>query len=212
MKVKKIKTIRRIETPSESHDISLAKNFNFFANGVLVHNCTSLYSDGYFHARSVSSRDHPSRHWVKSLHGSISWMIPEGWRICGENLFAKHSIFYKDLKSYFYVFLILDQDDNVLSWDDTVDFCRSLGLETVPVLYRGMYDEDVVKSCYSPDSCILGGEQEGYVVRSVDEFYLDRTQDHFGEKLAKFVRADHVQTSDNWLHQTIIPNLLTNGM
>src|SRR3954452_15840523 len=51
---------------------------------------TTLYQDG-LHARSPDSAHHPSRAWVKSLHGRISEHIREGFRICGENVFARHS-------------------------------------------------------------------------------------------------------------------------
>ena len=66
---------------------------------------TTMYPD-HIHARSIDSRHHPSRTWVKSLHGSIAHLIPQGWRLCGENLYAQHSIAYEGLKSYFYLFSV----------------------------------------------------------------------------------------------------------
>lgn len=61
---------------------------------------TTLYRDG-LHARSLDSAHHPSRAWVKSLHGSVASAIPEGWRVCGENMYARHSLGYDDLDSWF---------------------------------------------------------------------------------------------------------------
>lgn len=52
--------------------------------------CTTLYKD-YSHARSLDSNHHPSRDWVKRFHSEIAHNIPEGWRVCGENVFAKHN-------------------------------------------------------------------------------------------------------------------------
>ena len=43
-------------------------------------NC-SMYRD-HTHARSLDSRHHPSRNWVKRLHASIAHEIPVGLRIC----------------------------------------------------------------------------------------------------------------------------------
>ena len=37
---------------------------------------TSMYSD-HIHARSLDSQYHPSRSWVKGLHGSIKYLIPD---------------------------------------------------------------------------------------------------------------------------------------
>src|SRR3546814_8478297 len=59
---------------------------------------TTLYRD-YIHARSVDGRSHPSRDWVKQFRSGIAADIPEDWRVCGENLFAKHSIHYTALRS-----------------------------------------------------------------------------------------------------------------
>ena len=109
---------------------------------------TNIYPD-HFHARSIQSKDHPSRHWVKSLWVQIRKDIPDGWRICGENVFAEHSIHYKRLSTYFYVFGIWDQNNWCLTWDDTIDVCENLGLQTVPVLWIGIWNEQKVKSCYT---------------------------------------------------------------
>ncbi|QHY97541.1 hypothetical protein SSPS47_20775 [Streptomyces sp. S4.7] len=62
---------------------------------------TTLYRDG-LHARSLDSGHHPSRAWVKALQGRIGGLIPDGVRVCGENMYARHSIPYEDLESWFY--------------------------------------------------------------------------------------------------------------
>ncbi|GEB34530.1 MULTISPECIES: RNA ligase family protein [Brevibacillus] len=163
---------------------------------------TSLYRD-YLHARSIDSRDHPSRHWIKMLHGSIAHHLPPGYRICGENVFAKHSIFYEELSSYFYLFSVWDDRNVCLSWDDTLEWAELLGLQTPPVLYRGPWDEEKVRACYTRQS-VFGGEQEGYVVRLTASFaYAD-----FKYSAAKFVRKNHVQTDQHWMAKAVEPNQL----
>jgi hypothetical protein len=61
----------------------------------------SGYPDGYTHARSLDSRAHPSRDWVKQFWSSRHYRLGVDLRVCGENLFARHSIAYDDLPSYF---------------------------------------------------------------------------------------------------------------
>lgn len=78
--------------------------------------CTTIYRD-FIHARSIDSRHHSSRAWVKGLQARLALDIPEGWRVCGENLYAKHSLHYSELESYFYVFAIWDENNRCLSWD-----------------------------------------------------------------------------------------------
>jgi hypothetical protein len=47
-------------------------------------------------ARSVDSKDHPSRNWVNGFWNQLKYDLPVGLRICGENVYAKHSIHYKN--------------------------------------------------------------------------------------------------------------------
>lgn len=161
---------------------------------------TTLYRDG-LHARSIDGVTHESQSYVRQLQGSIGHLIPEGYRICGENLFAQHSIGYSNLSSYFMVFSVWE-DEKCLSWADTCEWSALLGLETVPVLYSGVYDRNIIESCFKPNR--EGDQQEGYVVRIFGSFMLDK----FHQSVAKFVRANHVQTDKHWKIQKIIKNEL----
>lgn len=152
---------------------------------------TSMYRD-HIHARSIDSPGHPTRAWVKNLWGSIAHDIPHGWRVCGENMWGRHSIEYNDLESFFYVHSIWDEKNNCLSWDETVEWAKLLGLITVPCFYYARYDEAIIKGMWSPrlqDIC------EGYVLRIADAFPMNE----FQFKVAKFVRPNHVQTARHWL-------------
>lgn len=163
---------------------------------------TNMYRD-FIHARSLDSNNHPSRNWVKGLWGSIRHNIPENWRICGENLYAKHSIFYDYLSSYFMVFNIWNENNICLCWDDTIDWCTLLGIEHVPVIYRGVFDIDYIKNIK-----IDSVKQEGFVIRLAESFHFD----DFSKSVVKFVRKNHVQTDEHWMSQPIYPNKLKNNM
>jgi hypothetical protein len=165
---------------------------------------SSLYND-HLHARSLDSKDHPSRHWMKQFHGQIRADIPDGFRICGENLFAKHSIFYNSLPSYFLAFSVWN-DKKALSWEETLEVCLLLNIRTVPVLYEGIWNEEEIKKCWTGKSN-YGQEQEGYVVRLASSFYLD----DFEKSVVKFVRKNHVTTSKHWMTEELIPNQLHNA-
>jgi len=95
-------------------------------------------------------------------------------------------------------------EDNIcLSWDETVAYATKLGIETVPVLYEGLFDEVKIKRTFTGKS-IFDGEQEGYVIRNVEAFHYD----DFQYNLGKFVRPQHIQTSEHWLKEEMIPNKL----
>ncbi|MGG2057147.1 RNA ligase family protein [Lysinibacillus pakistanensis] len=191
-----------------THDDKVAKNVNHFLGKEVVvtekldGEGTTLYRD-YMHARSINSANHPSRHWVKTFHAGFAYRIPNDWRLCGENVYAKHSIYYQALTSYFYLFSIWNEDNICLSWDETITFAAELGIETVPVLYRGIFDEEKIKRTFTGIS-LFDGEQEGYVIRNAGSFHYD----DFQYNLGKFVRMDHIQTSEHWLQEEVIPNRL----
>ena len=159
---------------------------------------TSIYKD-HIHARSLDSKNHVSRNWLKNFAQNFQQDIPEEYRLCGENLFAKHSIHYKNLKSYFYLFSVWNKEI-CLDWDSTIEWASLLGVEVVPVIYRGLWDEKIIRDLYSEK--FLDNEMEGYVVRSTDSFSID----DFSTNVAKFVRKNHVQTEDHWMNQEIIKN------
>lgn len=161
---------------------------------------TSLYPSGRCHARSIDSANHPSRNYVKAYWRERAHLLPHGWRVCGENLYAKHSIHYTDLKAYLYVFSIWTEHNTCLSWEETKEWCELLDLVHVPVIYEGKYDENAIKSAFKQHK----DTHEGYVIRSVNTFHYDDAN----KNLAKYVRKNHVQSDEHWMFQEIIPNIL----
>jgi len=162
---------------------------------------TTMYRS-YIHARSPHYTPHASRDWVRRLHAEIRHEIPEGFRVCGENLYARHSVGYNALPSYFLVFAIF-QEDMCLAWDAVLEWCQMLGLVPVPELYRGPWDETTIRACWRGCSA-CGPEQEGYVVRNAASF-----QSHdFQLNTAKYVRPGHVTDDEHWMNKPVRPNLL----
>lgn len=161
---------------------------------------TSLYRDG-FHARSLDSRHHPSRDWLARFHSTFAHDIPDGWRICGENLYARHSLGYDALPSYFMGFSVWDETNTALSWDDTLEFFALLGVTPVPelVAYRGVFDEARLKALAAT---LDVQRHEGFVVRRAGPIHFDA----FSQSCAKWVRREHVQTDTHWMHQAVVPN------
>jgi hypothetical protein len=156
---------------------------------------TTLYADG-LHARSLDSAHHPSRAWVKALQGRVGYAIPAGWRVCGENVFARHSIAYGELASFFYAFSVWD-GDRCLDWDATVRFTRRLGVPVPPVLWRGVFDERALRALRLDTE-----RQEGFVVRTAEGFEAAA----FATRVAKWVRRGHVATDTHWMHAAVVPN------
>ena len=166
---------------------------------------TTMYQD-YMHARSLDGRNHASRNWAKNFWGQICGDIPEGWRLVGENLYAKHSIAYDALPTYFMGFSIWNNRNECLSWDDTMDLFTLLGVTPVPVLYDGLYDEKAIRALY--DAKKDWDTREGYVIRLASTF----SYGEFRTSVAKFVRKGHVQTAvHHWQFQQLVPNGLAHA-
>jgi RNA ligase len=161
---------------------------------------TSMYPNA-FHARSVDGRNHPSRNHAKAKWAEFCGDIPEGWRICGENLYAEHSLPYDDLPSYMMAFSVWNRSV-CLPWDESLEWFELLGLDHVPVAYDGIYDEAVIKAiCLKSDR----DKVEGFVLRKAAAFNYGA----FRTSVAKYVRKNHVQTAKHWAYgQRIVPNKL----
>lgn len=192
-------------TGNTAGDKTLENTDHFIGREVVVTEkmdggCVTLYRNK-IHARSLDSVNHPSRNWVKNFWGQIRHKIPQDIRICGENCYAKHSIHYTKLPAYFLGFNAW-KDNECLSWDLTLELFEFLGIEHVPILYRGLYDEALIRGL---EDQMNFDKQEGYVVRVVDSFTLD----DFTQSLAKFVREGHVQTDEHWMKQPVVPNLVS---
>jgi ATP-dependent RNA circularization protein (DNA/RNA ligase family) len=160
---------------------------------------TTMYAD-HIHARSVDSRHHPSRDWVKNFWNSLRMDIPNNFRLCGENVYARHSVSYNSLETYFYGFSVWD-DHRCLSWDDTLEFFELLGITPVPVIYRGVFDVKAVEQIANNFDV---ENKEGFVVRVAEDFSYNQFDTH----VAKWVRAGHVQTDKHWMHGQVKPNQL----
>jgi hypothetical protein len=158
----------------------------------------TLYTD-HLHARSLDSRHHPSRDWLRAFHAGMAADIPEGWRVCGEGMFARHSIAYDDLPSYFLGFSVWNADNRCLPWDETLEWFELLGVTPVPVIFDGLFDLDVIKRLHEQLDLT---KEEGFVIRVADGFSYSEFRTH----VAKYVRAGHVQTDQHWMHGPVVRN------
>lgn len=160
---------------------------------------TTIHSRGC-HPRSLDARYHPSRDWMKAFAAGISPQLAGDERIVGEYLFARHSIAYRKLPSYFLGFAWIRQEE-VQPWDATQSRFAELGVASVPELYRGPFSDRVVTEVIA--GLDLDG-QEGFVVRNTAAF----AEQDMATQLAKYVRQGHVQSDTHWMNAEVIKNEL----
>lgn len=156
-------------------------------------------------SRNGLEASHQSFDLLKKIHKEFSYKIPPNIILFGEWLYAKHSIEYNNLKSYLQIFEVFDIENNLwLSWNEIKKITASLGLNTVQdyeiininneqklISYLKKFGEKIVKN-----------EEEGFVMRIANQFHYGQ----FSRFVAKYVRPNHVQTSQHWSEQKIIKN------
>jgi hypothetical protein len=135
---------------------------------------------------------------VRQLHElKVKEQLEEGVFIFGENMEGIHSIEYTNLKSYFYIFGV--RDNNIwIPWKSVEEYSYLLDIPTVPVLFKGKVEtenklKELVEKLVSEPS-ELGGEREGIVIRNAGVFH----NDDFKDNVMKWVRKNHVQTDEHW--------------
>ena len=163
---------------------------------------TTVYPDGYVHARSLDGTGYEWQNWLKSYVWNFCDALADDERLIGENLYAKHSIGYTfdNIKDTFQVFAICYNDDDDVyfyDWSYVEFFCNAYDLKHVEVIYKGIYDKEKIMEAFENKKKELaekGQDIEGFVVRDTDMFPASDFQKH----VAKFARANHVQTDKHW--------------
>lgn len=173
-------------------------------------------------ARNGSHADHASFDLLKAQHARIRERIPGGVQVFGEWLYAKHSIHYAGdlaVKSYFQPFGVYHQATQLFGgWSDVEAMAAKIGAVTVPVLEKGeVYAEEWRLEARISELAeqVIEEGHEGIVVRTMYPFPYANFEGYDASNgktswrvgaIAKFVRANHVQTSEHWSQQAIVRN------
>ena len=158
---------------------------------------TTIHSRGC-HPRSPDARYHPSRDWAKGFAAGVSPQLSADERIVGEYLYARHSIAYDDLPSWYLGFAWI-KGGVFKSWADTLERFEQLGVTSVPVLFKGTFSEGLIEHLVSQ---LDTDRQEGFVIRSADAFSESEMSSH----VVKYVRANHVTSDTHWMNTPIVRN------
>jgi len=199
------RTLHHPTSPGVQSDDKIAPDLSAFNGAEVVitekmdGENTTLYSDG-FHARSLDSGRHPARDWLARFHAERGYLIPPGWRVCGENVYAQHSVRYDDLPAYFLGFSVWDEDGLCQSWDDTMVYLAEWQISPVKELWRGIYSDVAVARV---SAALDADTTEGWVMRLAGAFPAEA----FGRSVVKWVRKGHVQPdAQHWSKAPMTPN------
>lgn len=167
-------------------------------------NCLSKY--GVFARSHAAPAISP---WTESLRRF--WQLIKGdlgsLEVFLENLYAIHSIEYRNLDSHFYVFGIR-QHSRWLSWEETRFYAGLLDLPVVPEIAvfktpdKPLVFENEILSIVSGAGALspfdaytgLPVTMEGIVTRNADGYDCN----DFSQNVFKYVRKGHVKTDQHW--------------
>ncbi|NDV84471.1 RNA ligase family protein [Bacteroides sp. 51] len=126
----------------------------------------------------------------------------------GENLYAVHSIEYKRIEEYYFIFAVRCMD-KWLSWEEVKFYAAAFDFPTVPKLLIQPTKEltkDILKEQiidWAQQASVFGSKdtqtnqdctREGVVSRNVEEYPVSE----FSHNVFKYVRKGHVKTNEHW--------------
>ena len=208
MKTKYPRTSHFDFSNSKTLDDKISNDCSILENKEIVINEKLDGQNSGFNKYDVYARSHaaptelPWDKPIKQIHNRIKHIIGEDEFVFGESMVGIHSIEYKKLESYYYIFGIRVKDE-WLCWDDVEDYAYCLDLPTVPVLFKGKTNDiktkvlDLIKkpSMFDGYDIITGEEtMEGVVCRNSNSF----NNDNFNNNVLKMVRCGHVKTDEHW--------------
>ena len=158
------------------------------------------------------------KQWAAVKSHSLSERLERRYILFGEWVYARHSIFYRQLAHYFFEFDIYDKEAAAfLDLERRMELLEGTGVETVPVvrtgaLKRNMLEELIVASEFDSQ---FENPQTGRIDNLMEGLYLRTEADGFASGRAKFVRPEFVEKikqSTHWQHQAMVPNELADGV
>lgn len=134
---------------------------------------------------------------VRKIHSQIGRYIPNNVFLFGEGMGGIHSIEYKNLESFYYLFGVRE-NETWLSWDEVKEYSYLLDIPTVPILFEGEVKnekelEELI-NFFTSQTSKLDGECEGVVVRLRNSF----NDVDFQKSIMKWVRKSHIKTDQHW--------------
>ena len=153
--------------------------------------------------RSKINRSTGLDNWISQHPGIFQFLTPD-LVLFGEWLYAKHSIHYTELPSYFMAFDIYNKkEDKFLSVAERDLLLKDTGIPTVRQIDHGNFTIEKLKELLNQKSSFYDGPIEGIYLRIDDDKYL--------KQRAKVVRHDFLEKGEDnevehWSKKQLVKN------
>ena len=154
------------------------------------------------------------KQWATVKRHVLEARLENRYILFGEWAYARHSIYYRKLSHYFFEFDIYDKEQNdFLDLERRLTLLEGTGVETVPVLHKGIVKRNQLETLIGPSK--FDSHFEHPATKEPDSLmeglYLRTEADGIVTARAKIVRPEFVEKikqSTHWQHQQMVPNLL----
>lgn len=154
------------------------------------------------------------KQWASVKRLTLQERLGTRYILFGEWLYAKHSVFYRQLTHYFYEFDIYDKVDAAfLSLERRLKILSGSGIETVPVIHRGKINQSELADLITDShfDSLFDNPLTMQTDSIMEGLYLRVEQGGHATGRAKFVRkafVEKIKQSTHWQHQEMVPNEL----
>lgn len=154
------------------------------------------------------------KQWTSVKRPVLEEMVGSRFILFGEWLYAKHSVFYRQLPHYFFEFDIYDKESGqFLDLAARLELLETTGLHTVPVVHHGAATAEELSALIGPSAfdSAFDNPVTGKTDHLMEGVYCRIEAGGKVAGRAKLVRAEFVEKvkqSEHWQHQKMIANEL----
>jgi hypothetical protein len=154
------------------------------------------------------------KQWANVKRNVLEDRLADRYIMFGEWMYARHSIWYRQLSHYFYEFDIYDKKARAfLGLEKRLEILNDSGIETVPVVHRGEATQKELLALI--DKSAFGSEfvhpSTNVVDHVMEGVYLRTEADGVVTSRAKLVRpefTEKIKQSSHWQYEVMVPNEL----
>lgn len=158
------------------------------------------------------------KQWAAVKRNVLEERIENRFIMFGEWVYARHSVFYRQLTHYFFEFDIYDKENEAfLDLEQRLNLLEGTGIETVPVVQTGSVKRSDLDKLVGPST--FDSQFDNPTTQRTDNLmeglYVRTESDGVVTGRAKFVRPEFVEKikqSTHWQHQQMVPNKLADGV
>jgi hypothetical protein len=158
------------------------------------------------------------KQWALVKRFTLEQRLKNRFILFGEWVYARHSIWYRELPHYFFEFDIYDKEQHCfLDLERRRAILDGAGIQTVPVLHRGSLRRADLDGMIGPSQfrSQFDNPLTKRTANLMEGLYLRTEKNGVVTGRAKFVRSEFVEKikqSDHWQNQAMIPNQLAAGV